>query len=259
VSRLWFSTLLGAAVLCSPQFDAALAADFGAPKDSYYYAQQPLAQGYVDVAGGIWNVNGSSYGAIGSSGALNIPIAGGWNLQPELSVLSVFSSSVGTSVTGVIHAFYRNPQSHALGVYGGGFGGGSPGGGFVVGLDGLLYMPRTTLYAQAGYFTGGTVGDGGQIVGTARYFPTDNTKLQGSVGYAASNAGISVFGISASAEMRFDQTPFSAFLTGTYLAGSNGMTGDAGIVMMGARMYFNNETLFQNDREGVTTGFVKLF
>jgi hypothetical protein len=235
-----------------------MAADFEAPRDSYYYAQQPLVQAYVDVAGGIWSVGGSSYGAIGSSGAVNIPIAAGWNLQPELSVLSVFSSSVGTSVTGVIHAFYRDPQSHALGVYGGGFGGGAAGGAFVVGLDGLLYMPRTTLYAQAGYFTGGTVGDGGQVVGTARFFPTDNTKLQGSVGYAASNAGISVFGVSASAEMRFDQTPFSAFLTGTYLATTNSAA-DAGIVMMGARMYFNNETLFQNDREGVTTGFVKLF
>jgi hypothetical protein len=258
VSRLWFSTLLGAAVLCSPQFDAASAADFGAPRDSYYFAQQPLVQAYVDVAGGIWSVNGSSYAAIGSGGAVNIPIAAGWNLQPELSVLSVFSSSVGTSFTGVIHAFYRNPQSHALGVYAGGFGGGAAGGAFVVGLDGLLYMPRSTLYAQAGYFSGGTVGDGGQIVGTARYFPTDNTKLQGSVGYAASNAGISVFGISATAEIRFDQTSFSAFLTGTFLANTN-TAPDAGIVMMGARMYFNNETLFQNDREGVTTGFVKLF
>jgi hypothetical protein len=47
-------------------------------------------------------------------------------------------------------------------------------------------------------------------------------------------------------------------LTGTYLANTNSAP-DAGIVMMGARMYFNNETLFQNDREGVTTGFVKLF
>jgi hypothetical protein len=258
VSRLWFSTLLGAAVLWCPQFNAALAADFGGPQDGYYYSQQPLTQGYVDVSGGIWNFDGSSRGAIGTSGAVNIPIAGRWNFQPELSVLSVFSSSVGTAVTGVVHAFYRNPQSHALGVYGGGFGGGAAGGAFVVGLDGLLYMPRTTLYAQAGYFTGGTVGDGGQIVGTARYFPTDNTKLQGAVGYAASNAGVSVFGISATAEMRFDQTPFSAFLTGTYLANTNSAP-DAGIVMMGARMYFNNETLFQNDREGVTTGFVKLF
>lgn len=258
MSRLWFSTLLGAAVLCSPQFGAALAADFGAPQDSYYYSQQPLAQGYVDVAGGIWHINGASYGAIGTSGAVNIPIASRWNLQPELSVLSVFNSSVGTTFTGVLHAFYRDPQSYALGVYGGGFGGGGAGGAFVVGLDGLLYMSRTTFYAQAGYFTGDTVGDGGQIVGTARYFPTDNTKIQGSVGYAASNAGVSVFGISATAEMRFDQTPFSAFVTGTYLTGSS-MTDDAGIVMMGARMYFNNQTLFQNDREGVTTNFVKLF
>jgi hypothetical protein len=258
VSRLWFSTMLGAALLVSPQFDAASAADFGTGTDSYLYAQRPLAQTYIEVAGGIWNIGGSSFGAIGSSGSVNIPIAAGWNFQPELSVLSVFSSSVGTNVTGVIHAFYRDPQSHALGVYGGGFGGGAAGGAFVVGLDGLLYMPRTTLYAQAAYFGGGAVGQGGQLVGTARYFPTDNTRLQGSVGYAASNAGISVFGLSASAEMRFDRTPFSAFFTGTYLANTNS-TPDAGIVMMGARMYFNNDTLFQNDREGVTTNFVKLF
>ncbi len=127
-----------------------------------------------------------------------------------------------------------------------------------MGLDGLLYMQRATLYAQAGYFTGSTVGQGGQIVGTARYFPFDNTKLEGSVGYAASNAGMSVLGLSATAEQRFDQTPFSAFLSGTYLA-STASAGNQGVVLMGARMYFNNESLFQNDREGVTTDFVKLF
>jgi hypothetical protein len=173
-------------------------------------------------------------------------------------VVSVFTPAAGTGLTGVLHAFYRDPQSHALGFYAGGIGNSGAGGAFVLGLDGLLYMARSTFYAQAGYFSGAAVGQGGEIVGTARYFPSDNTKLQGSLGYAASNAGINVLGISATAEKRFDETPFSAFLTGTYLAAS-APAGNQGSVMVGARMYFNNETLFQNDRDGVTTNFVKLF
>ena len=258
MSKVWLSTLLGAALIGSPQSNA-LAADFGSGTDSYLYAQQPLSQAVVEVAGGIWNMAGVSVGAASAAGAVNIPVAGRWNLQPELSVLSVFSSAVGTNLIGVLHAYYRDPQSHALGIHGGGFGGSAAGGAVVVGLDGLLYMPRTTLYAQASYFSGAVVGQGSQIVGTARYFPTDNTRLQGSLGYAASNAGINVFSISAGAEKRFDQTPFSAFLTGAYLSGASSLPGNTGVVMMGARMYFNNDTLFQNDRNGVTTNFVKLF
>jgi len=258
VSKGWLSTALGVAFFVSPQIGEALAADFGQGTDSYLYARQPLAQAYVDVAGGIWNAAGSSYGTIGASGAANIPVTGGWNIAPELSVVSVFTSGVGTSVTGVLHGYYRDPQSHALGVYAGGVGSSANGGALAVGLDGLLYMQRTTLYAQAGYFSGSTVGQGGQVVGTARFFPFDNTKIEGSLGYAASNAGMSVLGVSASAEQRFEATPFSAFLSGTYLA-SSASAGNQGIVLMGARMYFNNESLFQNDREGVTTDFVKLF
>lgn len=258
MSKAWLSTFVGAALLSSPQIGAALAADFGGT-DTYLYSRQPLAQALVEIGGGIWSYSGSTYGAISAAGAANIPLTGGWNLAPELSVVSVFSSSVGTGVAGVVHAFYRDPQSHALGIYAGGVGNSAgAGSAFVVGLDGLLYMPRSTFYAQAGYFSGASVGQGGQIVGTVRYFPSDNTKLQGSLGYAASNAGISVFGVSATAEQRFDQSPFSAFLTGTYLA-STTSAADQGSLMVGARMYFNNETLFQNDREGVTTNFVKLF
>ncbi len=102
--KAWLSTALGAALFVSPQIGKALAADFGGGTDSYLYAQQPLAQAYVDVAGGIWNAGGTTYGTIGTSGAANIPIAGGWNLAPELSVISVFTSGIGTSVTGVLHA-----------------------------------------------------------------------------------------------------------------------------------------------------------
>lgn len=257
LSKAWLSTLLGVALFSSPQIGSALAADFGQGTDNYLYAQQPLAQAYVDVAGGIWNSAGIAYGAIGASGAVNIPVTGRWNVAPELSVTSTFASGIGSTFTGVLHAFYRDPQSHALGVYAGGVNSGVNGGAYVVGLDGLLYMQRTTLYTQAGYFTGSGVGQGGQVVGTARYFPADNTKLEGSVGYAASNAGLSVLGFTAAAEQRFDQTPFSAYVSGTYLASAS--TGSQGAVMVGARMYFNNESLFQNDREGVTTDFVKLF
>jgi hypothetical protein len=249
--------VLGAALFVSPQIGSALASDFGQGTDNYLYAQRPLAQAYVEVAGGIWNSSGIYYGGAGATGAVNIPVSGGWNVSPELSAVSVFSTGIGTTFTGVLHAYYRDPQSHALGVYAGGINNTANGGSFVVGLDGLLYMNRTTLYAQAGYFTGSGVGQGGQIVGTARYFPADNTKLEGSVGYAASTAGLSVLGFTAAAEQRFEQTPFSAFVSGTYFAIPS--SGNQSVVMMGARMYFNNESLFQNDREGVTTDFVKLF
>jgi hypothetical protein len=178
------------------------------------------------------------------------------------------------------HLAMRDPNSHAIGVFGAFTGAnnldycGANGGG-LGGVEGQKYFGNLTLYGQ--------VGGGGQfnnadcamfdsywfVRGVARYFIDPNLRLAAEISYAdgkgqfntpGASADINILSWGASIEHRLMNSPFSVFAeyAGDRIDGSGRgfCWGDNTVTqhtfLFGAKINFGEPTLLANDRRGAT-------
>ena len=190
------------------------------------------------------------------------------------------------------HANWRDPGRGLIGVFGGagdatnGQTGQSARHG-LIGGEGQIYWGPVTLYGQGGYSsTLGSISSFGFdsiqawfVRGTARVYVNPNFRLEGTVLYAdgdvdlTTNPNNATFDIEtwlwrAKAEYKFATSPFSAFLAyegsrtkvhvvNNFGNGTEKTTDNR--VLVGLRLYLNENTLQFNDRNGTTLDIISPF
>ena len=276
--------LLGAAALAFT--GGAQAADL--PVKAAAKAETPKVSGVIgSFMGATWinnldcescNTSSSSQWIYGGEGRVNWWFAPNWSVQTDLEAEGTgkYQATNDGRITGTVgkHLTWRDPNRGALGIFGGysmtnllGDQGSTSRTFF--GGEGQLYLDKFTLYGQVGgtWFHNGTDNhaewdDAWFIRGVARYFFTPNDKLQGEIGYAsgrnrADQADPNVVNWGVLYERnKFLGTPFSAYIEYAGFKYSDKSHWDAhvteNLVMVGAKIYFNQDTLLANDRTGAT-------
>jgi hypothetical protein len=229
----------------------------------------------------------------GGEGRLNYWLASGMSLQVDVEAEATtrfkgargFTNDDDGRLSGVFggHWSWRN-QQYLFGAFGalayannmGEEGSMNHG---IAGVEGQLYLGNITLYGQAGgAWAFGSPATGEDIPrdlwflrGVGRWFATPNDKLQGEVGYARMGNEVvssgnttshdgNIFNWGASYEHRF-AVPISIFAeyAGSRFTGGHGCKNRPtdNVIKVGAKFYFNQNTLFANDRNGATLDMPK--
>jgi hypothetical protein len=213
----------------------------------------------------------------GGAARINVPFAERWNIQGDAIIDHISLADEGggdiTGYGGALHAYWRDPNSYALGVFGtltqfDGDGGEADS--FTVGPEGQMYFGNLTLYGQVWY---GQLDfdmapdsfDMWGIRGVARYFFQPNLRLDGELAFHNSNADfdfgdvdIDTFSVALQANYRFENTPLTVF--GRYQFDTMQFTQplipeqdlDTHKFVVGLRASFGTGTLFDEDRHGAT-------
>ncbi|QPC92055.1 hypothetical protein [Mesorhizobium sp. INR15] len=197
----------------------------------------------------------------GGAARVNIPFAGRWNLQGDLTYdrnWDGFGSQSG--IGGAIHGYYRDPDRFAAGVFASytsfDFGDDFNPSSYSIGPEAQIYAGNLTLYGQA-YFGRLTFGDfhGDQwgVRAVARYFVRKNLRLDGEFMFNRLDEGfnLDVFGGAVQAMYRFDATPWSLFGRYQFERIKGGSFG-ADKCVIGLRASFGSKSLFDEDRNGAT-------
>jgi hypothetical protein len=249
--------LAAAVVVAAPAFAADLPAAYPAappPSGSPVYSGQSLVTADVSLAlgwaGQDWTENSDSFsGFVG--GRVNIPFGGGWNEELEANGGWLWNGD--SSAVGVFsHTYYKN-QGWAGGLllgYSWVDPGGNSSGIGTVGVEGIVFMPSASVLGKVAWNGGGS-GDFGMsdfwnIGVEGRNYFEPNTKLTGAVDYYSIDPNAWQF--TAALEHRWAGSPFSAFVSGTYVtAGDNNQWG----LLVGARFAFDQpgSTLQSHDYE----------
>jgi opacity protein-like surface antigen len=201
----------------------------------------------------------------GGTARVNIPFAQRWNIQIDGTYDRVWDSFNRTDgIGGAVHAYYRDPNLFAAGLFASikDFGGDIEGVyDYAGGPEAQVYFGNLTLYGQA-YYGKDHVGDfiddldEWGVRGVARYFVRKNLRLDAEIAYNVTDAGSVSFdtvGMSVQAMYRFDATPWSVF--GRYqfdrlTIESNDI--DTNKFLIGIRASFGSDSLFDEDRNGAT-------
>jgi len=223
----------------------------------------------------------SDYWILGGGGALGVA----WqalNLQADFSAEGRLDERSADdtyrhSYGGGLHVGWRNPERGSFGAFGGvgkleinnAHGKDPDTVAWGVGLEGQVFFEPSTLYLQAGYLDRESISSGGDIdalknAGFARavgrYFCSDNCKLEAEVSYAQGKMDpdedrVWILGWGADAEFRPGGWPVSGFLG--YTGARYDQDDDDDVlyehrVGIGVRVYFGQESLEANDRNGVS-------
>lgn len=201
----------------------------------------------------------------GGTARVNIPFAQRWNIQIDGTYDRVWDSFNRTDgIGGAVHAYYRDPNLFAAGLFASikDFGADIEGVyDYAGGPEAQVYFGNLTLYGQA-YYGKDHVGDfiddldEWGVRGVARYFVRKNLRLDAEIAYNVTDAGSVSFdtvGMSVQAMYRFDATPWSVF--GRYqfdrlTIESNDI--DTNKFLIGIRASFGSDSLFDEDRNGAT-------
>lgn len=229
-------------------------------------ATTPGLSGYGELYLGGLRFAGDDYTTRAGGGAIrvNVPLARRWNIQGDVSYDRVWGHYAPLDDTrGTIHAYYREPESFAAGIFASHTSFGESGvtvNNYAVGPEAQLYLGNLTLYGQ-GSVGQLTINDfhGGQwgVRAVARYFVHKNFRLDGEVAFNRTDYGIDedVFGAAIQAMYRFDETPWSIF--GRYQFESTrvetfGEQSRTNKLVIGLRASFGSGSLFDEDRNGAT-------
>ncbi|MBC6980619.1 outer membrane protein [Caulobacter sp. 17J80-11] len=166
-----------------------------------------------------------------------------------------------TAKTGTVHAFTRN-DSYALG----GFIGMTDAQGSAVwtgGVEGQKYLDNLTLAGSASYgqFDNWDNVDIVTVGGEARYFLSDNTRIDGRAGYAWVKSEDEDYGgwsLGVGAEHQFANQPFSVFAAYDHSEAKD-FDASADTFSVGLRWTFGAESLKQRDRKGASFGGASAF
>ena len=235
---------------------------------------QPHISGYGQLyVGGLYvTIPGDEHATgtpAGGAVRVNFPIDARWNIQTDAAIDSVWSQ--GSNIYGyggAVHGYWRDPSSHAFGVFAtlDGYGGDNTGASdfhtFSVGPEGQVYLGNVTLYGQAYYgqlrVNGESVLDTWGGRGVVRYFAQDNLRFDGELGFSRSSVGDNHFDIvtgALQATYRFSGTPWSVF--GRYQLDHETVSFSSGSVnvhkyVVGMQASFGSDTLLSEDRNGAT-------
>lgn len=243
----------GVALAVSTGFAAAadLSAPYGPPPAMYNPA--PAVMGYVGLYGGFASFDSDTVGVFAFDGAANIPFGHLWNLQLEGRGQVLTEDGAGiANLAGFAHVYRRDPNSHALGFYGG-YEHFNFADAWVLGVEGQAYFNAVTLYGQlaAVHVESGPFSETGLLArGAIRYFVTPNFKLQGDIQYVGIDS-VDTLTLAGTLEYRFDNSPISLF--GTVRHTDFDGVGDVTAGLIGVRAYLGGSgTLFDQDRNGAT-------
>jgi hypothetical protein len=223
----------------------------------------------------------SDYWILGGGGALDVA----WralNLQADFSAEGTLDERSADdtyrhSYGGGLHVGWRNPEVGSFGVFGSvghvkinNVGGNDPDTvAWGVGVEGQAYFDPFTLYLQAGYLDRETLSSGGDVdalknagFGRAigRYFFGDDFRLEAEASYTQGKMdpdedNVWVLGWRADAEVRLGGAPVSGFVG--YTGARYDQDDDSDVlyehrIAFGLRVYFGQESLKANDRNGVS-------
>ena len=223
----------------------------------------------------------SDYWTLGGGGALDVA----WralHLQADFSAEENLDEKSADdtyrhSYGGGLHVGWRDPERGSFGAFGSvghvkinNVGGSDPDTvAWGVGLEGQAFFDPFTLYLQAGYLDRESLSNGGDVdalknagFGRAvgRYFYGDDFKLEAEAAYTQGKMDpdvdtVWILGWGIDAEVRLGGTPVSGFvgLTGTRYDQDD----DSDVLYehrigFGVRVYFGQESLKANDRNGVS-------
>jgi hypothetical protein len=158
---------------------------------------------------------------------------------------------------GAVHASFRDPSSHLVGVLasiGNSFGGDYAN----VGAEGQVYLGNLTLYGQAGYGWGYDNADGQTMPYVhlvARQFLNPDLMIEGQAGYASFDTGAGSTDVvrwETRIEGRLPRTPLSAYVAyqGMYEDSGGGSLTENAIV--GGIRLMTAPSLLANDRSGAS-------
>lgn len=270
--------LVGLAAVLPAAVNTAHATDVVQP--SFIAPAVSLLSGYIDIYGGAgWTRVGSdrdTFGVFGGNAAANY-----WH-TPSSSFQLDLNSEISTNLPNccgdnrlygsvAVHWSMRDPSSHLIGVFGGV--NGTNGADYynsqaqgILGVEGQLYHGDWTFYGQAGVLREIiSSSDSGADVGFARLvvrlFPTQTSKLQGEIGFAATrfsydgdHGNIVTWGASYERQLAM-APPVSLYVDYSAADLRNPHDGyhivDQDLVG-GLRLRFGQTTLFGNDRSGAT-------
>jgi hypothetical protein len=97
------------------------------------------------------------------------------------------------------------------------------------------------------------------VRGVGRYFPTDNIRLEGEIGFAqdgfdGSGTTIDTLFWSATAEYRFDHMPLGIYAQyrGANFQVESNLLNNVNMAVLGVRAHLGSDSLFDNDRRGAS-------
>ena len=223
----------------------------------------------------------SDYWILGGEGAFDVA----WralNLQADFSAEATLDERSADdtyqhSYGGGLHVGWRDPGLGSFGAFGtvghvkiNNVGGNDPDTvAWGVGLEGQAFFDPTTLYLQAGYLdreprsNGGDVDalkNAGSVRAIGRYFYGNDFKLEAEASYTQGKMdpdedNVWILGWRADVEVRLGGTPVSGFVG--YTGARYYQDDDSDVlyehrIAFGVRVYFGQESLKANDRNGVS-------
>lgn len=239
------------------------------------YFEGNKAAGYIDLHYGFANLQTEAdlpdldWRSAGIAGRANLPFSPGSGLNLQIDgtadrLLYVQGNSAGsTPIEATGHLSYRNPDRFALGAFGS-YGRADPYELYGGGVEGQLFWNRVTLYGQGGYRhvdQPNNFVNEWYVRGVGRWFPTDNTRIEGEIGYAwydpDKGTGNDDTFWSVSAEYRFDHMPIGIYgqYRGDYLRPTEegkSVPLTINTFLFGIRGYLGSDSLFDNDRRGAS-------
>lgn len=224
--------------------------------------------------------DGNFFGLSGD-GAASIPLSDSFSIQLDLGGFANFTGRGSDADTGEdnaqsyfyggAHFSYRDPESHALGVFGQV---GSANGGedenatlFALGLEGQIYFNNYTFYAQAGYFEADDETENDVMTkapflrGVASYYFSERSKLSGEFALAvgeendSSKDNIDGYSWGLDFEHQLSDHPIALVggYRGFYVENDNSAQKEVveHLVFVGISMHFGAGSIMENDRRGV--------
>jgi len=254
----------GLTLLAGPAFAADLAASAypaaPPPHGSPLYSPTSLVTGDISLGIGWTGINGTvndNSATAHVAARTNFGLWSGWN--EELEATGVWNFNGGEFAGGgFTHTYYKN-QNYAAGLlFGGGaqnpFQNGGGTNGFVsTGIEGVVFLPHSSIVGQADYTWGQSSLDFWTLAMEYRYYIEPNTKLTGQVAWNSDHSGASnEWMLYGALEHRWTGTPLSTWVSANWNpAQVNGQNQDSWGLMVGVRYLFDqpNGTLQSHDYE----------
>ena len=281
-------SVLGVVLFLASSVGASAGGELSAPQKSTVYSSvisSSIGGESADFSAGEgrdfgFQLDDEGYAFIQGDAHVNIPVGVKYSLQFDLGGLATFTDrnegedNLQTYYYTAAHLAYRNPHSHAVGVFGlaGSVNGGENENALIglVGLEAQKYIRNVTLYGQFGFFVADdetendVMTDAWFIRGVARYFPSQNARFQAEISYAdgeendATESELTAlsWGVRYDRQLANSSYPISWFIAYDGYKGEENEEGNNELVThagrIGLTFRFGTDSLIENDRRGAT-------